>query len=351
MLTDYAKFVDDFVSGGGKVLRLPEGGPMGLFDVIKKLIGGSASTTQSAVISRDSDGLPSLAALSSASDESATFDTAGFDWDKNENAFFEAITAIEGEGATMTSLTKTQTCQRYGLRDHLHWQDVKQGVYARLTKKYGSLEEVMQRESNFRQSQAERHMQQNIARHAASGGFEPAFGITLEKWAAMNAALTQGVNFDDLLKGNGISRPRWDRARAEWEARMAKDTTFAITTIYGQAFQNASNGKYAAHVREANAARSANRDMQMPPPTSVDQYWEMLYEQAYAAKQGKDVAAAFAGMGLTVTDWVDLGTVMGYHIHRTWAHNIEQYQASMKRAEAAIKAKYPGVAADVDIQF
>jgi len=279
---------------------------------------------------------------------SGAYDTAGFDWDNDEDSYFEAQIAIESEGMTLTSLTKDEAYARFGLRDHLHWQDVKAAVWHCLAQKYGSHEVVMQRQMNFQQGLMLRHQQQQVANMTKGGGFEPVEGITLEKWAAINAAIVSGASHEDLLKGNGISQARWDKARVEWEARMARDTTFAIATIYGQAFQAASTGKYSANVKEANAARAANRDMSMPPPITVRQYFDVLYEQSYAPEP----VAALKGMGLTITDWVDLGTIMGYHIHRTWAHHIKQYQADMAAAEQQAKGRYPNAhGRDVDIQF
>ncbi|MGN6109816.1 MAG: hypothetical protein ACTHU0_32210 [Kofleriaceae bacterium] len=279
--------------------------------------------------------------------ESTPGDTAGFDWDGDEDAYWEAMVAIESEGMTMTALTRDQAFQRYGIRDHMHWQDVKDNVWNCLAHKYGSHEIVMQRQMNHRQGMMQRHQQQQVASMQAGGGFTPVEGISLEKWAAINAAIAAGHNFEDLLKGNGISATRWHAARTEWEARMSRDTTFAIATVYGQAFQAASTGRFAPNVRDANAARAENRDMQMPPPVSVEQFFEILFEQSFAP----DAAAALRGMGLSVTDWVDLGTVMGYFIHRTWAHNHAQYNAASERARAQAQARYPGVDRDVDLQF
>jgi len=276
-------------------------------------------------------------------------DIARFDWEHDENGFFEAVVAIESEGMTQTSLTRDGAFAKYGIRDHLHWQDAKDNVYRLLAGKYGSFEDVMQREMNFRQTLMQNQMQGNVAAMQAKGGFEPVEGISLEKWAAINAAITQGIHFEDLLKANGLSQARWDKARTEWEARMSKDTTFAIAGVYGQAFQNASNGKWAANVKEANAARAENRDMSTAPPMTVEQYWEMLFEQSFAHQSGQDSKTVFSNLGITITDWVDLGTVMGYHIQRTWAANIERYQAAMKSAEAKVAAKYPGIKSDVEL--
>ena len=128
---------------------------------------------------------------------------------------------------------------------------------------------------------------------------------------------------------------------------MSRDTTFAIATVYGNAFQNASKGKYAEYAKEANAARAANREMSMQPPISHEQYYEILYEQSYAAAQGRDPSEALKAMGLSIIDFVDVSTFMGYHFHRTAMLKHAEYVATMERVKAKLAAKYPGVKVDV----
>jgi hypothetical protein len=167
----------------------------------------------------------------------------------------------------------------------------------------------------------------------------------------MNAAIVSGANVEDMLKANGIDQGKWERASAEWNARMARDTTFAITTVYGNAFQAASQGKYGNYAREANAARAANREMTMEPPMTIEQYWEILYEQDYGSKQGKDPIAVLKASGLTVVDWTDLSSYMGYYMNRTVVRNWQQFNEMHERVKAKFAAKYPGVTSDVDIKF
>ena len=54
-------------------------------------------------------------------------------------------------------------------------------------------------------------------------------GLTAEQqrlvWITYQQFAKQGASLDDLLKGAGVDRARWDRAKGEWEARMARDTT------------------------------------------------------------------------------------------------------------------------------
>ena len=84
---------------------------------------------------------------------------------------------------------------------------------------------------------------------------------------------------------------------------------------------------------------------------TIEQYWEILYEQDYGSKQGQDPIAVLKASGLTVVDWTDLSSYMGYLINRTAVRNHKQFEEMHKRVEAKFAAKYPGVTSDLDISF
>jgi hypothetical protein len=329
---------------------------MGLFDKIKKGVADAknqfAPQQQQSAAQPVSQPQPEPDVEEEEQEEEQQFDVAGFDVQRDEAAFFNAVLHMESEGMFGgTDESRAEICARYGIRDHSHWLVVKESNYALLARKYGSYEEVSQQEVNWRSGQMQQHMQGQQAAMAAKGGFDPVEGVTLEAWAAINASIVSGASPDDLLKGAGIDKARWDRVSAEWNARMARDTTFAITTVYGNAFQAASKGKYGDYAREANAARTANRELAMEIPMSLEQYWEILYEQDYGAKQGKDPVETLKSCGLSIVDWTDLSSFMGYHINRTVQRNWQQFNDMHERVKAKMAAKYPGVKCDVDIAF
>lgn len=285
------------------------------------------------------------------------FDLAGFD-PNDEDAIFEAILYMDSEGmiapnVTITEEDRDRTERKYGIRDRRHWQAVRDSVLTTIAKnKYGGdFNQLAQVQFNWKGGFTQKLMQKTAAAKAASGELNPVEGISLEQWAGINAAIAQGANADDMLKGQGIDKARWDKARAEWEARMSRDTTFTVAQIYGNAFQAASKGKYSEYAKEATAARAANRDLKMDLPMSIEKYWEILYEQAYGAKAGKDPVETLKSCDLTVVDWCDLSAFMGYHIQRTAVANHKQFEETTKRVEKKFEAKYPGVKADVDIAF
>ncbi len=320
---------------------------MGLFDKVKKLAESAMAPAkqQSAVQPQhapEPQVVPEEPEEPEADDEVA-FDVAGFDPD-DEDAFFNAVLHMESEGVYGgTDESRAEICARFGIRDRSHWHTVKESVYALLSRKYGSYEEVGQREMNWRTAQMTQRMTNQVASARSGGAFEPVEGTTLEAWAAINAAIVGGANHEDLLKGAGISAESWQRINEAWNARMASDTTFAIAQIYGAAFQAASQGTYGPYAREAAAARAANRELAMEPPMPYEQYYEILYEQKYAAKQGKDPVQALKASGLSIVDWTDLGTFMGYHFHRTGVRDWKTYEAIHKSVEAKLAAKYPDI--------
>lgn len=69
---------------------------------------------------------------------------------------------------------------------------------------------------------------------------EPIHGISLNDYAAiaMNFA-----NFEEskLLDAFGIDRAIWDEVNVLWPKRMQEDETFTVTTLYGEAFMQASS--------------------------------------------------------------------------------------------------------------
>jgi hypothetical protein len=324
---------------------------MGFLDKLKKKINDVAAPPHVQHEHVQQEAAPEPEPEVEDTDDELSFDVAGFDPD-DEESFFNAVLHMESEGQFGgTDESRAEIMQQFGIRDRSHWHTVKESVYALLIRKHGSMEEVGQREMNWRTGQMQRHMQGQVAKAQAGGGFTAVEGVSLEAWAAINASIVSGQNPEDLLKGAGIDKARWERVSAEWNARMARDTTFAITTVYGNAFQAASQGKYGAYAREATAARAANRELSMEPPVSLEQYWEIMYEQSYAAKQGTDPVAALKSCGLTIVDWTDLGSYMGYFFHRNAVRNWTEYEAIHKRVADKYAAKYPGVTADVDIAF
>jgi len=339
---------------------------MGLFDKVKGIVKNAQNAVNTATNTQTQNqqqAVPSHVPQGSVDEpiesyedegndnEEGGFDIAGFNPNTDEENFYNAVLHMESEGQFGgTDESRAEIMARYGIRDRSHWHTVKESYYSLLANQYGG-NEVSQREMNWRQGQMQRHMMGQVSNMQAKGGFEPVEGVTLEQWAALNAAIAGGQNYEDVLRGARIEKGRWDRCSAEWNARMARDTTFAIAQIYGNAFQAASQGKYGNYAREATAARAGNRELNMQPPMSYEDYYDILIYQAYGSKQGKDPVTVLKERGLSIVDWTDLSTFMGYLFNRDAQRNWNWYQDIHQRVEAKYAAQNPGVKPDLDIQF
>lgn len=69
----------------------------------------------------------------------------------------------------------------------------------------------------------------------------PVHGITLRDYAAICAKLGSGAPENDIYKAFGIDVTIWGEVNSIWPARMAEDTTFSVSVLFGQYFGDAEN--------------------------------------------------------------------------------------------------------------
>lgn len=120
---------------------------------------------------------------------------------------------------------------------------------------------------------------------------EPVHGISLRDYAAMAIKMTQGVSDTEVLKAMGIDKAIWDELNTIWPQRMGQDTTFTITTLYGQYFaEPATHPKLEALGANVSAEGSTNLDR-----LKTDRYF---YEELTGARQ-----AAYE-YGLDGAQWI-----------------------------------------------
>ncbi|MFO0674437.1 MAG: hypothetical protein U0235_33310 [Polyangiaceae bacterium] len=146
----------------------------------------------------------------------SSFDVAGRDANDGEDSFFNAVLNIESAGEKMgaTDADARAGDGALGVRNHRTGKDVKASMYQLLAQKHGSMAFVMQQEMNFRMGQVQRNMQNRVSAAAASGELNPVEGITLDFGGDRQRGARPGrESLDDLLKGAGVDRARWDRAR------------------------------------------------------------------------------------------------------------------------------------------
>ncbi|MFN3198283.1 MAG: hypothetical protein ACE366_07665 [Bradymonadia bacterium] len=61
-------------------------------------------------------------------------------------------------------------------------------------------------------------------------------GITLEQYAAISARIAGGEPFEQVVAEFGLDHAGYQRAQNAWNAAMAADTTFKLTTQYGELY-------------------------------------------------------------------------------------------------------------------
>jgi hypothetical protein len=172
------------------------------------------------------------------------------------------------------------------------------------------------------------------AMSGAGGPLEPFEGISLEAWAHINAKIAGGGDAAALYGAQGMDQAKWDRVNAEWNARMAADTTFAIATAYGNAFSGAGGGQFSAEAGHA-ADVGVGGDLSQEP-CSYEKYVEIMEAQNAAYQRGEDAAACLATFGFSVVDWSNVGMF--------WSKKTQQeamkYHELFIQYSAKYQAKY-----------
>lgn len=137
------------------------------------------------------------------------------------------------------------------------------------------------------------------------GLLSPFEGISLQQWAGVNAGIIGAKGTPEELKASiGCDAAKWDLVNAEWNARMAKDTTFAIATAYGNAFTASSTGAYAGGAQHAANVGTAG-DLS-DEPISFEKWVEIGVAQQAASANGSDVQEALAKFDVNIMDWSNM---------------------------------------------
>src|SRR5690606_28682485 len=121
------------------------------------------------------------------------------------------------------------------------------------------------------------------AQTALAGEFAPVEGVDLDRWAAAQARVASGGQLDEILATLGIDQACWDRVSAEWNARMARDTTATIATAYGKAFSSSGQGQFGG-AAAAGAAAMTGGSVQGEAPIPLERYVEIQEAQSAAAQ-------------------------------------------------------------------
>lgn len=163
------------------------------------------------------------------------------------------------------------------------------------------------------------------AMSGAGGAVAPVEGVTVEQWAQLNAALASGggADFDQLLAGAGMDRPKWDRVSAEWMARMSTDTTMTIANVYGAAFAGGGYGQFSAAAGHA-ATVGVGGDLSAEP-MPFERYCEIEAAMGCAGERGEDVTHLLSQFGITPMEWGQVGMFWSKKMQQSMQHYYELY--------------------------
>ncbi|HZS42420.1 MAG TPA: DUF6620 family protein [Polyangia bacterium] len=213
------------------------------------------------------------------------------------------VAASDAELNAMAAQYQLKKNNLYSYRDYalglrLEFDDLKRRADKKAQQALDAANEIQKEE-----------MGANIAAAKSGGLLDPIQGISMEDWAGANAKIASGNDLASVLKVLGVEKPVWDAVSAEWMGRMSRDTTFAITTVYGNAFVNPNIGRFAAGGAAKPAAPAGGALEKVMGDFEL--YIKIMSHQNAGAAQGKDAITILKKYGLTVNDWATIGAHWG----------------------------------------
>lgn len=263
----------------------------------------------------------------------------------------EALTNYESAVEAIALIDATLKAKRnpgdlydkYGFRDQEHFDYFKRYVGRAKDRAWGEHDKLLQQTWKALDERFEKN------KEALADELSPFKGVSLEDWAGANAQLSQAKPIAHILKVLGIDQPAWDEVNAEWMARMSRDTTATVATVYGQAFTGAGVGKFGAAAKAVSASMKAGhgKDVAGDEPVSFEDWIKIQAHMNAAVAQGIDPNALLKQYELTAADW---GAAGGY-----WAMKMNSNPAKYMSEYSAFSAKYAnaftGAKAGADIDF
>ena len=173
--------------------------------------------------------------------------------------------------------------------------------------------------------------------------------MSLEDWAGANAQLAQAKPLAHILKVLNLEQPKWDAINAEWMARMSRDTTATIATVYGQAFTGAGQGKFAAAAKAVSTSMKSGsgKDVKGDEPISFEDWIKIQAHMNAALAQGIDPNALLKKYDLNAADWGAAGGYWALKMSSNPMEYMDKYQVLTTKYATA----FTGAKAGSDIDF
>lgn len=236
-----------------------------------------------------------------------------------------------------------QRLREFGFVDKKHFLYFKRWVQRAKEKAWADVNAVLQQ--TFKQ--LDERFEKN--KEALKDELAPYKGVSMEAWAGANARLAQGMALEEVLAQLKIDRALWDDVNAEWNARMSRDTTATIATVYGQAFTGAGQGQFGATGQAVSASMQAGfgKDVKGGDPIPFEDWVKIQCHMTAATAQGIDANALLAQYNLKAADWGSIGGYWAQKMNSNPMEYLEKYQVLM----AKFSEEFATASAGVDVEF
>jgi hypothetical protein len=183
-------------------------------------------------------------------------DAGSFDFDGDIARYFTAEFRIET--AWSNHERRAKLFAEYEIRDAKHWRQI-QATFERWLEtpaakaKYRTAGDLMQARMTTTQTMTLDDLglgsRDEPTPALAPELLEPIEGVSLERWAKVEAALQGGAKLDDIIGELELDPDTWTRAAAAWRERMEQDASATIAGIYSQHVGSAAAGRVSAQHR------------------------------------------------------------------------------------------------------
>lgn len=184
---------------------------------------------------------------------------------------------------------------------------------------------------------------------------EPVHGISLKDYAAMCIKIGAGVDQVAVCKAMGLEPVIWDELNTIWPQRMGEDSSFTITTLFGQYFADNEPHPKLQHLQAGAAAGGGTDNLEK---LKTDRYF---YEELCGARQaayeyGLDGAQwILDNYGINLADFQSVAmqhmTVQNQNFNSEQIHHYLDYQQEKQKMYAAKFAEEQGGNIADDVTF
>jgi hypothetical protein len=176
-------------------------------------------------------------------------DAGSFDFASDIARYFTAEFRIET--AWQNPERREQLFAEYQIRDTKHWHQIR-ATFERWLETpaakalYRTPSDLMQARMTTTQTMTLADLGLG---DVGKPDLEPIAGVSLERWAKVEAALQGGSKLDDIIGELGIDADTWTAASKAWHERMDRDVTATIASEYSKHVGSAAAGKFSAKAR------------------------------------------------------------------------------------------------------